>query len=243
MDSLLPIKKRLFGACITIFQCLSVDSLCLINFLIQVQLKWGVKRIKCFWNIAYWDLNHIWPIRMTLSVLQGMTGNRLPIQLPFRRAYRRDLCCTLGLVWIYWGWTRLITLCRERLFCPSPYICPLQMELLLESVLNNSLNEEIIVKKSYRDTVPLAFHVSLEVNWASPAQHVESKNGDCSFAWSKTVLLMPLPPYGHKYSFQKHTMAPEFISQQAPGSTILWSWLWLQLVEAWPICSIDSRNF
>lgn len=147
-------------------------------------------------------------------------------------------------MWIYWGWTRLITLCRERFPCPSPYIYPLQIELLLESVLNNSLNEEIIVKKkSYRDTVPLAFHVSLEVNWASPAQHVESKNGDCSSAPSKTVLWMALPPYGHKYSSQKHTMAPEFISQQAPGNTILWSWLWLQFVEAGPICSIGRGNF
>lgn len=109
-------------------------------------------------------------------------------------------------------------LCRGRLSCPSPYFCPLQIELLLESDLNNSLNEEIIIKKSYRDTEPLAFHVRLEVNWASPVQHVESKNGDCSFASSKTVLLMTLPPYGHKYGSQKRTTAPEFTSQQAPGS-------------------------
>lgn len=175
-----------------------------------------------------------------------MTGNRLPIQLPVRRAYRKDLCCTLGLMWIHWGWPGQITqrplLCRGRLPCPSPFICPLQIELFLDSALNNSLNEEIIIiKKSYRDTVPLAFHVSLEVNWASPAQHVESKNGICSFALSKTVQLMALPPHGHKYSSQKHMTAPEFISQQAPGNTILWSWLWLQLVEAWPICSIGSR--
>lgn len=121
--------------------------------------------------------------------------------------------------------------CRRRLPCPSPYIYPLQIEHLRESDLNNSLIEEIIIKRSYRDTEPLAFHVRLEVNWASPAQHVESKNGDCSFPSSKTVLLMALPPYGHKYSSPKPTTTPEFISQQAPGNTILWSWLWLQLMK------------
>lgn len=175
-----------------------------------------------------------------------MTGNKLPIQLPVWRAYRRMSAALWG--WCEFtedglGWLLKASPLQGKTPLPLPLICPLQIELLLESDLNNSLNEEIIIKTSYRDTEHLAFHVRLEVNWASPAQHVESKNGDCSFASSKTVLLMALPPYGHKYSSQKRTTVPEFISQQAPGNTILWSWLWLQLVEAWPICSIGSRNF
>lgn len=151
-------------------------------------------------------------------------------------------------MWLNQGWSGLIAqravLCRGSPWCPFPCICPLEIEFLLDSDLNNSLHQEIIIiKEPYRGTVPHAFHVSLEVNWASPAQHVKLKNGDCPFASSKTVLLMALPPYGHKYSFKKSTAALEFINQQAPGRAILWSLLQLQFVEAWPISSIGSRNF
>lgn len=65
---------------------------------------------------------------------------------------------------------------------------------------------KIIIMELYRHTVLLAFHVSLEVNWASLDQCVDPKNSDCSFTSSKILLLISLPPYGHKYNTKERTM-------------------------------------